>query len=88
MNTKRNKPAECNCCQFVTTRLIAFNNLIPDTVSSSAWYCELCSGSMASMISHFPRLYESDTREILKSMCYIGNTILERIQKLEDRLCQ
>ena len=76
-------PEECYCCGYQTKKLTLFKNL--DTkiggggklIHDDFWYCDLCASTMASTSDRY--LYED--ANIMKTICYVGNVILDAIKK-------
>lgn len=75
------KLGSCECCDFDDIQVTAYR--VPKSGSRPltsdleiAWYCDLCSGTMASTW----HLYGRIEGEMLSGICYIGNTILKAIK--------
>jgi hypothetical protein len=75
--SEREKPEECDCCGFETEDLTFYEGLDTKiagggrTVKDDFWFCGLCASTPAST-----RYRYCDEADALKTMCYVGNTIL------------
>lgn len=78
------KPKECECCRFETGELKLYSGLWGSLDGGrtpiSAWYCDLCASTQASTADRYTALYSSDYREILKTICYIGNAVIAAVK--------
>ena len=74
----KSKRGECDSCDFRTS-LLRYSNMGPNKYEK--WLCELCAHTMAGTALDFPEQY-AHNNDVLKAICYVGNTILERIDKL------
>lgn len=61
-----NKPSECARCDYITD--LEFYN-------GGEWLCDLCAGT------HGGQFVSQDVRAVVRSMCYIGNAIIEAIKE-------
>ena len=68
------KVEECESCGF-TTRLEKYHEYNKEPV----WACDLCASTMASRAVTYPEQFKS--REVLQAICFVGNTILEKLSK-------
>lgn len=86
-NSKReDQPEECEFCEFQTADLKAYTNSpLRDQAYSHKWLCLLCASTPAGNACEYPRLYEGETAT-LKTTCFVGNTILKEIGKLQLKL--
>jgi hypothetical protein len=88
-------PGECECCGYRTMDLTFCANLDTTIAAGGSgrtrkdhfWYCTLCMGTAASVAHRYPGTY-SGQLETLRTVCYVGNAILESLQagqiKLEE----
>ena len=87
MTDDHEKPAECECCGFATASLLKFDRLHGDhgddflLCKGVAWYCDLCASTMASNALRYALQYSNDTRVMLKTVCYVGNAILDALRQ-------
>jgi hypothetical protein len=87
------KPDQCQCCGFSTSALTAYPDMTTTTLAGGGstvrddfWYCELCASTMASTFSRYPGQAPSNT-EVLKTVCYVGNTILATLEAHHAKKC-
>ncbi len=77
------KPEECGFCEFKTTDLRAYpNSPLRDRSKSHKWLCLLCASTPAGSAAEYPTQYE-DGGATMKCVCFVGNTILKEIGKLQ-----
>lgn len=81
------KPAECPCCEFPTEalKLHYATDSIGKFEGRQNWLCDLCSATMAGKTVDRPMTYEGQV-ETLRTVCYVGNAILAKLQAIESRL--
>jgi len=81
----REKPEECDCCNFETKELKLFKDMDSmlagggKVIKADYWYCNLCSHSLASNAHRYPAHYAD--RSTMQTVCYVGNAILEALKK-------
>jgi hypothetical protein len=48
--------------------------------------CDLCRETSAGRLNEDPHFKRGDMMDLFRTVCYVGNTILEEIQEVERRL--
>ena len=76
------QPEECHSCSYETTALTRYEHTTRQ--GEPHWLCELCAGTLASSALEHPHHY-SDGGATLKTICYVGNVILDAIRKAAER---
>jgi len=81
------KPDECECCGFKTEAITAYrtNRNFPKGPCPDKWLCNLCASTMAGTAHEYPEQYfEGRAGEVLKTICFVGNTILAAIASARE----
>lgn len=77
------KPEGCDCCGFETTDLDVYPRDNPSPENKTKWLCAFCSSTPTGVRYEYKQhLADVDATDILKTVCYIGNVLLEKIEKL------
>jgi hypothetical protein len=76
--TDREKPEECDCCQYETDALESYRS---HSQADGRWLCALCAGTTTSTCDEYPENHDPDKVEIIKTICYVGNAILDALKK-------
>lgn len=80
----RPKPDNCECCDFETEALKLYPQMDTTiggggkTVNADFWWCDLCTGTIASVAHRYPGSYPD--ANVLRSLCYIGNVLRKEIR--------
>ena len=81
-------PGECGCCNFETNDLKFYDKRDhPGPKKESLWLCELCAGTMASTMREDPLRYVPGLVSIVRSICYVGNAIIEEVRNRNKPKC-
>jgi hypothetical protein len=82
----RSQPARCDCCQY-TTCLKEYKRPSGGDWSAtvSFFYCDLCASTDAGISSENPHPEDGRAVEIMKTICYVGNAILDAIKDARPR---
>lgn len=83
--TKPENPGECQCCGYVTKKLVYFPDL--DTtiagggkiIRSDFWFCDLCCSTYVSTRYRYPG--SSPDIDVMRTVCYVGNVLLAQLEK-------
>lgn len=79
-DNSKEKPEECECCEFETAELKAYENFsMSNTSTTHKWLCKLCASTMAGVALEYPELHKNG--DILKAICHVGNAIIAEIRK-------
>lgn len=81
---KMDQPACCECCGYPSKFLTRYEHLHGDRMNpngGTCWYCGLCAGTETSSTSRYPSLHTPDVIRNMKTMCYIGNAIIDAIRE-------
>lgn len=78
---KREKPEYCDACGFETTEIKEYrlHRNVPD--EDYAWFCELCVSTYSATAYEYPLNFPGREADILLTICYVGNLILQEIRK-------
>lgn len=79
---------ECECCRstnvvLFTTAAIRRTNEGNDKPDRRL--CKLCRSTMVSTYEEYPTQHPGDGIEIMKSICYVGNAIISKLDKILER---
>lgn len=80
-NLTRPNPGECDCCGFGTSQLI----LSPRSGDRQLYFCKICNSTYAGVSMVFKNVCSHDTAYILKSISYVGNLILKKMDEINNR---
>jgi hypothetical protein len=64
---------------FVTKALTRYDPVMGRKSKEPRWLCDLCAGSYVSVLDD-SRAYNSELAWACKTMCYVGNAIIEAIR--------
>lgn len=76
----------CGCCRVEEVHVkeydMEYDMSSPIKHGSRAvLLCELCAGTMTSVYAlQYPAQHNSDTVEVMRTLCYIGNQILKAVK--------
>lgn len=80
-------PPTCEGCNFATAQLEDYGT---GALASSSefrpahkWLCSLCANTYAGSAVQYPRQYPE--RNVLFTICYIGNAILQKLDSLQAK---
>lgn len=76
----RDKPEECDCCQYPTAALGSYRSAVMAKSKETRWLCRLCAGTMTSTYDEYPQQHDSDALQLMKTVCYVGNAVLDAIR--------
>lgn len=82
-----NQPGCCQCCGYPSKFLTRFDNLHGDRNApsgSTQWYCSLCAGTETSHMSRYTSLHDPNVIRTTKTICYVGNAILDAIRDMKS----
>ena len=74
---------ECPCCNFGPVLATRYENVRTriggggEGIQVTRWYCDLCAGTITSRRDEFCH----ENADILKTICYVGNVILARLEE-------
>jgi len=71
---QREKPEECEACNFETTELKLYDNNKP-----GFWLCEICAKSVSGNAKIYPKPYEN--KELLHMQAFCTNMVIAEIRK-------
>lgn len=74
------KPEECRSCHFVTSNLKWYRSMKLGQSYPGKWLCHLCASTLAGNAVDYPEQYTKNSA-VLECICFVGNTILEAIQR-------
>lgn len=78
------KSDQCDSCQFETTALHRYVGARGFAEKQdAAWLCTLCWSTMTGTAHAYPEQYR-ESGVVLKTICYVGNTILAAIKEKKD----
>lgn len=86
-DTSQECPDCCEMCQSEVATLKAYSNTSAmgvgaKTHESHKWLCLLCASTMAGTACEYPNQFRSDRDyDILATICFVGNAIIEEIRK-------
>ena len=72
------KPEVCESCDFDTADLEHFPG---GPGLKEKWICKLCAGTVAGNLLNDSRAYGHESAAILRTICYVGNAIIQSIEK-------
>lgn len=72
MSRRKTRIDECYACQY-ETKITQYN----EGQEGETWLCDLCASTPA---GNYPNC---EMRTVLRTICYVGNAILEAIERLE-----
>lgn len=75
----REKPEECDCCQYETPNLKSYRPNVGSWNMSERWLCALCAGTMVSTWDGYRQQHDYGILQAMKTICYVGNAILDRL---------
>lgn len=81
-----NKPEACEFCDFTTSALKPYTNtsavgLSARTQESHKWLCCLCAATPAGSACEYPDHFPESAAS-MRTVCFVGNTILKELGKL------
>lgn len=80
------KSEECDSCGYKTEGLKFYASQRIDRPNQPGkWLCVLCASTVAGNALDYPEFYPDHNS--LKTICYVGNVILARLDEIERR-CQ
>lgn len=82
-----NPPTWCQCCGYPSKFLTRFDHLHGDRLNpdgGTQWYCGLCAGTETSSMSRYTSLHSHDVIKTTKTICYVGNAILDALRELKS----
>jgi hypothetical protein len=73
---------ECDCCHYPASDLAKYeaHDVLSRAKGENKLLCRLCSHTMTSVYQEYTNLYSSDTTEIMKTICHVGNAIIDAIK--------
>lgn len=81
------RPQQCDGCQFVTEDLSWWDTrAIFEPAKVGHWLCNLCSKTYMGYALDFPDEYDFKTKAIFQAISFVGNTVLKRIEQIEEGL--
>lgn len=82
MAAEPEKPDACESCDFVTAEIAKYSMMrfFPAQPNRVKWLCELCASTMAGSAFEYPEQYPDKSGEILRAICYVGNSIIAEIR--------
>lgn len=82
LDNSHDKPDTCESCTFEIEDLNAYkcSPILPQPTTTHKWLCNLCASTVAGNIADIPR----DDRDVIQTICYVGNMILADIRKGRD----
>jgi len=72
------KTDECESCGF-EGEVTKYNTGAP--MCEDHWYCELCASTMTSRYAHELRITQPSNRDVMQTICYVGNALLAAIRE-------
>lgn len=75
------KPESCYACGFETTELLEVKNHRNPIEPESMWFCDLCASTHSATAYEYPSNFPDRSGDVLHTICYIGNVILQEIKK-------
>jgi hypothetical protein len=75
--SKDKKQDECESCGF-ECEVTKYNTGAP--MSEDHFYCDLCASTMTSRFAHELRISQPSNRDVMQTVCYVGNAIIEAIR--------
>ena len=72
------EPDTCESCRF-ECEVAVYNTGAP--MREDHKYCELCASTMTSRFAHELRITQPSNRDVMQTVCYVGNAILTELRK-------
>lgn len=76
------KPEECDGCHFETPLLTRYYEDFCHEGRHVSWLCRLCANTTTGNAVRWPEQYGH--KDLLKTICYVGNVLLEAVTPKED----
>jgi hypothetical protein len=69
---------ECESCGYEGA-VAKYNTGAP--MREDHWYCDLCASTMTSRYAHELRITQPSNRDVMQTICYVGNAIIAAIAR-------